>query len=194
MTNPYPTNGLWIGDHYDDEKNPFYRALILGESTYDFNSDSRDPHWLLYFTDKTATERRYIDRMFGKLFRVDSRSLLTYQELYEQTPVKDLKDWFNKLAFLNLLADPLQSTKAKSATHAQLKKATLSLLTRLSPLGAARPRRALIACPKTAQHALEQLVQFGIPRDNIVIVPKHISRASYEAIGKCWEKFKNSGR
>src|ERR1700693_1780199 len=104
MTNPYPKNGLWIGDYYDDEENPFYRALILGESTYHFNSDSRDPHWILYFTDKQATERRYIDRMFGKLFRVDSRSLLTYPELYEQTPVKDLKDWFNKVAFLNLLA------------------------------------------------------------------------------------------
>jgi hypothetical protein len=132
--------------------------------------------------------------MFGKLFRVDSQSLLTYPQLYEQTPVEGLKGWFNKLAFLNLLADPIQSIKAKSATHAQLKKATLSLLTRLSPLEAGRPRRALIASPKTAEPSLEKLVQFGIPRDNIVVVPKHISRASYGAIGKCWEKFKNIGR
>ena len=196
IKNPYPYNKppVWVGRRYRDPASPFYRTLVLGESTYD-NPPEADPEWIYYWIYKRCQlpeNGEALDKTFCRLYLATSglaTSHDTWPQLYERAPCWVLEAWFNLFAIHNHIWKTIGGITDRDHID-ELYVAFKPDLAKVLEL--VNPTYVWVLWPHpNCQIALRVLTDNGIQPEDIIIVPKWPGRqASSAELETSWQQLR----
>jgi hypothetical protein len=185
INNPYSRHHpLWIGNQYSTSL--FRNSLILGESTFAYNAeDPDDTQWIRYWINKAIVQNNIknkangakleeLDKTFCRLHWFTSDPVLrgkyNYSSLYYATESAKLEAWFNQLAFINFVTEPVGLDNDWKVTDGMLVAARRPLKLALEEL---KPKAVWVMGKRQVEYSLDVLLGFGIPMENIEIMTPH---------------------